>query len=197
VPAVLTIDPSGSFLATTGCVGGGLEGTATISGDLITFTVSGDQACVGGGNAVDEAVRATLSGELTYEIEAGSLRLLRADGNGLGLAAEGAGGDGEVEIDCGTVTLDQGESPPPAMLTCLLDAVAAARSVHLTIVAPTVEGDLVPTTYRGDGTATILVIVDARQDRFGSGRLEYQTCEQPRVENGWLTFAQCTGDGTG
>jgi hypothetical protein len=43
----------------------------------------------------------------------------------------------------------------------------------------------------------MLVIVDARQDHFGSGRLEYQTCEQPRVENGWLTFAQCTGDGTG
>jgi heat shock protein HslJ len=198
VPAVLTIEPStGSFLATTGCVGGELHGTATVLGDRVSFLVTEEQPCVGGSNGVDEAVRATLTGDLAYEIEAGSLRLLRPDGSGLGLSAPDAAGEGQVEVDCGTVTVAQAEQPPESALACFLDAVAAGRSVHLTIVAPTVEGDPIPMTYRGDGGPSIQVTTDARQDRFGSGQVEYQVCEGPRVEGGWLAFAECTDAGTG
>src|SRR5690606_33423066 len=82
VPAVLTIDAAtSSFEATTGCVGGTLSGSATIAGDQITFTVTTEQPCVGASNPVDEAVRATLTGPVTYEIEADQLRLLRATGD--------------------------------------------------------------------------------------------------------------------
>lgn len=197
VPAVLTIDASGSFVATTGCVGGELRGSATVTGASVTFLVSEEQPCVGGSNPIDEAVRATLAGALTYEIDAAQLRLLRSDGVGLGLAAGAAGGDG-VEVDCGTATLAQGETPPAAMLTCFLDAVAAGRTVHLSIVRPTVEGDPIPTSYRGYGTDSIQVTVDTRQDRFGSGGLQYQLCSGPTVaEDGFLAFAECTDAGTG
>ena len=154
--------------------------------------MSDEQPCVGGSNPIDEAVRATLTGTVTYEIDAGQLRLLRPDGDGLGLSAGAAGGDG-LEVECGTATLAQGATPPAAMLTCFLDAVAAGRTVHLTIVQPTVEGDPIPTTYRGYGVGgSIQVTVDTREDRFGSRAVELQVCEEPRVEAGFLTFATCS-----
>jgi hypothetical protein len=178
-------------------VGGELRGTTTVAGDRVAFLVTEEQPCVGGSNAVDEAVRATLTGEVRYEIEAGSLRLLRPDGRGIGLSAPDAGGDGQVEVDCGTVMLGQGEQPPASVLTCFLDAVAAGRSVHLTVVPLTVEGDPIPMTYRGDGGPLIQVTTDSRQDHFGSGQVAYQSCEGPRVEGGMLAFDECTDAGTG
>ena len=189
VPAVLTIEPSGRFTATTGCVGGELRGTAAVSGSSLTFTVTEQQPCLGGSNEVDEAVRATLTGTLTYEIEADQLRLLRPNGDGLGLAENPAEG---VEVDCGTVTVEQAGTVPATALTCFVEAAAAGRSAHLTIVRPTKEGDPVPVTYRADGTENVHVFRDHRQDRFGIGRLEYQVCTQPRVEGEELAFATCT-----
>jgi heat shock protein HslJ len=189
VPAVLTIEPSGRFTATTGCVGGELRGTAAISDASLTITVSEQQPCLGGSNEVDEAVRATLTGTLTYEIEADQLRLLRPDGHGLGLAERPADG---VEVDCGTVTVGPTGGVPAGTLACFVEAVAAGRSAHLSIVRSTKEGDPVPVSYRADGTDSIHVFRDHRQDRFGIGRLEYQVCHQPRVEGEELVFATCT-----
>lgn len=88
-PAVLTIDASGGFVASTGCVGGELRGSATVSGDRVTFTVTEAQPCAGASNALDDAVRATLAGEVGYEITARRLRLVGSAGSGLGLQAEG------------------------------------------------------------------------------------------------------------
>lgn len=199
VPAVLTIDDStGSelsrpFVTTTGCVGGELRGTAAVSGSNITFAVTEERPCIGGSNVVDEAVRATLTGELSYEIEADQLRLLRPSGDGLGLSTGTAGGDGQVEVDCGTAMLTQGAVPPESTLTCFIDAVAAGKTAHLTVVTPTVEGDPIPTTYRYyGGGPSIQVMTDTRQDQFGSQGLLLQVCEQPRVEDGFLSFATCS-----
>jgi heat shock protein HslJ len=193
VPATLTIDAAtGSFTATTGCAGGELRGTATVAGSNVTFVVSEEKPCLGGSNAVDEAVRATLTGEVSFEIDADQLRLLRPSGDGLGLTARPAGGDG-VEVDCGTAVLSQGVTPPESMLTCFIDAVAAGRSAHLTVVMPTVEGDPIPTTYRyyGGGPG-VYVMTDTRQDAFGPQGLILQLCEEPRVEAGLLAFATCS-----
>lgn len=190
VPAVLTIDAATStFEATTGCVGGRLQGSATIAGDQITFAVTAEEGCFGAANPVSDAVRATLTGLVTYEIEADQLRLRRANGDELGLGAL----TGDEPTDCGVVSLDQLETPAAATLTCLLDAAAAGRAAHLTIVRPTEEGDPIITTYRTDGDASILVITDATQDRFGRGPVAYQVCEEPSVgEDGFLAFARCT-----
>jgi heat shock protein HslJ len=194
VPAVLTIAASGQFTATTGCVAGQLRGTATVAGAQITFLVTEQQPCLGGSNAVDEAVRATLAGPLTYEIEAAHLRLLRPDGTGLGLV-EGPGSDGAV-VDCGTITASPAGDVPAEALACLVDADAAGRTAHLTIVRTTVEGDPIPTTYRADGAGSVHVFHDNRQDRFGSGVVEYQVCQQPRVQDGELAFGSCGEVGT-
>lgn len=190
VPAVLTIDAStSSFEATTGCVGGALRGSATVAGDQVTFTVTEEQACTGASNPVSDAVRATLSGPVRYEIEADQLRLLRDNGDGIGLGEAAADGP----VDCGTAILDKDDTPPASMLSCFLDAVAAGRAAHLTVVRPTVEGDPIATTYRADGSPSIQLIIDATQDQFGRGEIEYQTCEEPSVdEYGFLAFARCT-----
>jgi heat shock protein HslJ len=87
-PAVLVIEAGGAFQATTGCAGGELRGTASVSSSAVTFTVTGQTPCTGQANDLDEAVRATLSGERSYEITARSLRLLGPGGSGLGLNAE-------------------------------------------------------------------------------------------------------------
>lgn len=199
VPAVLLIGPSSGsetsipFTAGTGCISGRLRGTVSISGQQLTFTVTADEPCVGGSNAIDEAVRATLTGEVTYEIEADQLRLLRPDGSGIGLEEGSTGYEGHFDVDCGTVTLVQSRTPGAGSLACFLDAVAAGQSVHLTIVRPTVEGDPIATTYRADRSGSIEVITDSRQDRFGSGQVEYQVCEEPSVgEDGFLTFVRCS-----
>jgi Heat shock protein len=191
VPAVLTIEADGSFTATTGCVGGELRGTATVAGPSVTFTVTEEKPCLGGSNEFDEAVRATLTGELTYEIEADFLRLLRPSGDGLGLSA-GTTGSELVEVDCGTAVPGQDATPPESMLTCFIDAVAAGRTAHLTIVRPTEEGDPIPTSYRYYGGPSVEVLTDTRQDAFGPQQLVLQTCEQPRVEDGFLAFATCS-----
>ncbi|MBX6749916.1 MAG: META domain-containing protein [Micromonosporaceae bacterium] len=193
VPAVLTIDAAtGSFTATTGCVGGELQGTAIVAGSSITFGVTEEKPCVGGSNQVDAAVRATLTGEVTYEIEADQLRLLRPNGDGLGLST-GNAGSGLVEVDCGTAVVNQGDIPPESMLTCFIDAVAAGRTAHLSVVMPTVEGDPIATSYRYHGGGpSIEVLTDTRQDAFRPQELRLQTCEQPRVEEGFLAFATCS-----
>jgi heat shock protein HslJ len=87
-PAVFSIDSSGSFHATTGCAGGQLRGRAEIAGDRVTLTVTEAVACTASGNGLDEAIRSTLQGELTYEITARRLTLTASDGTGLGMQAD-------------------------------------------------------------------------------------------------------------
>ncbi len=87
-PAVFSIDSSGAFQATTGCAGGEVRGQAQLAGDRVILTVTEELPCAGARNGLDEAVRATLQGELTYEITAARLTLTGPDGAGLGMQAE-------------------------------------------------------------------------------------------------------------
>jgi heat shock protein HslJ len=87
-PAVLVIDAGGTFQASTGCAGGELRGSAIVSSGRVTFSVTDERPCTGPGNVLDDAVRAALTGERTYEISARSLRLLGPGDAGLGLRAE-------------------------------------------------------------------------------------------------------------
>jgi heat shock protein HslJ len=87
-PAVFSIDSSGAFHATTGCVGGQVRGQVEIAGDRVILTVTDELPCAGAGNGLDEAVRAILQGELTYEITASRLTLTAPGGDGLGMQAD-------------------------------------------------------------------------------------------------------------
>jgi len=194
MPAMLTIDArEGSFRATTGCVGGELRGTATVTGDQVTFAVTNDRPCLDEGNPVDAAVRATLSGVAIATLEADVLRLLRLDGHGVGLTAITPASDEPIEIDCGTDLLWQGESPTPARLDCFLEAIEAGRLAQVTIVAPGIDGGPVPVTYRGDALDRVEVFHDFRHDPLATPGVERQICVGPRVgEGGFLAFDQCT-----
>lgn len=86
--ATLRIDPAGTFEAATGCPGGRLTGTAMVAGSQVTFVVTTVTACTGAGNVLDAAVRATLSGQVRYEIEARRLSLTGSGDDGLGLVAQ-------------------------------------------------------------------------------------------------------------
>jgi heat shock protein HslJ len=90
-PAELVIEPNGAFHATTGCTGGELSGKATVVLDHVVFTVVDERPCTGAGNPLDVAVRSTLQGDRTYEIEAGRLTLMAPDGTGLGLSDQATG----------------------------------------------------------------------------------------------------------
>ncbi len=87
-PAVLVISPGGSFEATTGCAGGAVSGVAVIASPRVTFSVTAQQPCTDGTSMLDTAIRAALNGERTYEITAGSLRLMAPDGRGIGAHVE-------------------------------------------------------------------------------------------------------------
>lgn len=88
VPATLVIDASGSFDATTGCEGGSLHGRASVAVGIVTFTVTEQEPCTAASNALDAAVRSVLAGSRAFEITAGRLRIIAADGTGLGLFAQ-------------------------------------------------------------------------------------------------------------
>lgn len=119
---------------------------------------------------------------------------MRSLGGGRPLSALTPASDEPIEVDCGIDLLWQGERPSPARLTCFLDALAAGQLAQVQIVTPSVEGTLVPITYRGASTDKVEVFTDFRNDRYGTGRVEYQTCVGPRVgEDGHFSFDQCTG----
>jgi len=115
---------------------------------------------------------------------------------GCGTADGGTGGTGSGAdlVDCGQVSLGQGESTiPAAKLDCLARAADAGDPATLAVLAPTTEGDLIATTYSVVGVGTVNVVVDSTADRFaGSGAgITVQTCAFG-VEAGRIEVRDCT-----
>lgn len=94
--------------------------------------------------------------------------------------------------DCGTLVLQQGQEVPREAVQCFVEAVTARRPARLVVTLPTVEGDPVTTTYAVAIDGRVEVTTDARADRFGSGRVERQTCTGPAVQDGLPSFATCS-----
>ncbi len=107
-------------------------------------------------------------------------------------------GSGADPVDCGQVSLGQGESTiPAAQLDCLARAADAGDPATLAVLAPTTEGDLIATTYSVVGVGTVNVVVDSTEDRFAgtgagitaqtcafgvnAGRIEVQDCTEPQA----------------
>lgn len=97
-------------------------------------------------------------------------------------------------VDCGKVSLGQGESTVPAAeLRCLADASAAGSPATLAVLALTVEGDVITTTYTVVDTGRVRMIVDTTQDAFagdGAG-ITQQTCDLG-TDGGQITVTNCT-----
>lgn len=73
---------------------------------------------------------------------------------------------GADPVDCGQVSLGQGESTiPAAKLDCLSRAAETGDPATLAVLMPTVEGDLIATTYSVVGVGTVNVVVDSTEDR--------------------------------
>lgn len=94
--------------------------------------------------------------------------------------------------DCGTWTVGQGERLAPQAADCLRDAVRDRRPARLVVTAPTVEGDPITTSYAVRADGRVEVTIDSRLDRFGSGRIERQTCQGPVLDAGRPAFADCS-----
>ncbi|TQF73273.1 META domain-containing protein [Rhodococcus spelaei] len=84
----LTIAPDGNVTGSTGC--NRFTGTAQVSGDTVTFgpLATTRMACMGEVADVERAVLTVLDGQTTATVDADRLRLMRADGHGLGLHAQ-------------------------------------------------------------------------------------------------------------
>ncbi|MGD9957113.1 MAG: DUF4362 domain-containing protein [Candidatus Nanopelagicales bacterium] len=115
---------------------------------------------------------------------------------GCGSAAGGTSDTGTPAetADCGKVSLGQGESTiPAAPLQCLADASAAGSPATLAVLALTVEGDVITTTYTVVDTRRVRMIVDSTQDAFagdGAG-ITQQTCDLG-TDGGQITVTNCT-----
>lgn len=74
---------AGKVTGSTGC--NELSGTATVAGDRITFEGIGltRRACAGDQARIEQLLQRTLTGTLTYQIEAGTLHLRQSTTNGL------------------------------------------------------------------------------------------------------------------
>lgn len=81
----LTIDDKGQATGSTGC--NRFTGPATIEGDTITFgeLATTRMACPTDVAEVERSVLHVLDGQVTYEVDGAILRLMKADGTGLGL----------------------------------------------------------------------------------------------------------------
>lgn len=80
--------------------------------------------------------------------------------------------------DCGGFVL--GLEGPTAELEagydCLVAAFQEGKPARLIVTRSTMEGDPLPMTYLVTGPNSLSFIVDATQDKFGSGQVEQQTC---------------------
>jgi hypothetical protein len=59
---------------------------------------------------------------------------------------------------------------------CLLQAFEAGTPASFVSQLTSIEGDPITRTYLVDGSGSVLIAHDARQDKFGSGTIEYLRC---------------------
>ena len=97
-------------------------------------------------------------------------------------------------VDCGEVSLGQGEFAIPASpLRCLSDASTAGSPATLVVLMPTTEGDTITTTYTVVDTGRVRMVLDTTQDAFagdGAG-ITQQTCDLG-TSGGQITVTNCS-----
>ena len=90
------------------------------------------------------------------------------------IAATGcAASDSRTAVpSCGT----EENSPNAEGRLCLLQAFQAGTPASFVSQLTSIEGDPITRTYLADGSGSVLIAHDARQDKFGSGTIEYLRC---------------------
>ena len=94
--------------------------------------------------------------------------------------------------DCGTWTVGQGDRLAAQAADCLRDATRDRRPARLVVTFPTTEGDPITTSYLVRADGRVEVTTDSRRDRFGSGRIERQTCQGLRPDASRPVFTDCS-----
>lgn len=79
---------------------------------------------------------------------------------------------------------------------CFWEAYRAGRPAEFVSTSVSVEGDPVTTIYRSVAPGRVEIYVDARRDRFGSGRWEKYTGTGLRLIEGGPVTLNFTADGT-
>ena len=81
-----------------------------------------------------------------------------------------------IGIDCGVENLELGTEMDQEGRRCLLEAFEAGTPAQFVSRMISIEGDPIVRTYAVFGPGDLRIAHDARQDRFGSGRIEYLRC---------------------
>lgn len=95
-------------------------------------------------------------------------------------------------VDCGTFDQKQGEGYPAEGGKCLIDADKAGKQARLQLTMPTTEGDPIIERYTTDGSGTVEIVSDARQDRFGPQQITRTTCTGIKPLKNWFDLTSCT-----
>ncbi|XVV08923.1 DUF4362 domain-containing protein [Actinoplanes sp. CA-131856] len=93
--------------------------------------------------------------------------------------------------DCGTFTLDQGETLPQDAGLCLLTASREGRIARLSVTAPTVEGDPIVTVYATRPDGGVEVVEDTRADAYGAQEITREVCTGPSAGDHGFHFTNC------
>jgi hypothetical protein len=81
-----------------------------------------------------------------------------------------------IGVDCGVENLELGGEMDQAGRQCLLEAFEVGTPAQFTSRMISIEGDPIVRTYVVLGPGDLRIAHDARQDRFGSGTIEYLRC---------------------
>ena len=81
-----------------------------------------------------------------------------------------------IGIDCGVENLQTGTEMNQEGRRCLLEAFGNGTPAQFVSRMTTIEGDPIVRTYAVFGPGDIRIAHDARQDRFGSGKIELLRC---------------------
>ena len=81
-----------------------------------------------------------------------------------------------IGVDCGFENLELGSEVNQDGRRCLLEAFEAGTPAQFISRMISIEGDPIVRTYAVFGPRDLRIAHDARQDRFGSGTIEYLRC---------------------
>lgn len=94
--------------------------------------------------------------------------------------------------DCGAEETHHGEGLSVEGRTCLIDAFEAGEQAIFASSALTVEGAPIGYEFRTHAEAPVVMVVDARNDPLGSGKIETYLCERLVPVDEWN---EVTGSG--
>ena len=104
---------------------------------------------------------------------------------GCGLDASPPPSAGDEVVDCGNEETRHGEGLSGEGRACLMESFVAGDQAVFASSAVTVEGAPISYVFRTHTEAPVVMIVDARNDPLGSGRIETYLCDRLVPVDDW------------